>query len=253
MESKFEFKDYMNNILSGLLWETSIIMIVYLFNPEITAKIDWVFIKDFQVVLLSLLIVIAFFFGIILRATEFLIIKLHRWFFGDPYYNVLCINHPQMEIKTGVFYSLPCFKKKLKCLDFNICKGVVHKLKELIDRTKDPINEKNVESDFYCNEFNSNKTSSLRNLGIMAERYLMLKGIEGPYIRFKDIKNFFESVSFPLFLSLVLAKWTLFTSFNCCLYFLILAVIFILFLLRYNYYFRNYVKDVYRFIFFAEV
>jgi len=251
MENKFEFKDLINNILSGLLWEISIIMIVCLVNPEIVKNIDWEFIRSFNVSLFTFLIVFAFLLGIILRGTERPLTKLYHWLFGDPYYNVMLWEHPNKKKNIGFFYSIPSFEMKLKCLDKNVCNEVEIKLYRLKILSKVPSGEENNEYTLICP--NPEKKPSLRNIGIMAERYLMYKKVEGPFIRFKDIKNLFESISFPLFLTLILAKWTLFTSMDCCSYFLILVVIFIFFILRYNYYYRNYVKDVFRMIFFAEV
>ncbi len=254
MENKFEFKDLMNNILSGFLWETSIVMIVYLVNPEIIKTIDWGIVKDFNVILFTLLIVFAFILGIILRGFEKPLTSIYKHLFGDAYYLAI---KPEIEGKDkniGVFYSIPQFRVNLGRLDRNIYKVIEDKMLKIGIISKTTVNDSKEDLiDNFPNTSSKKEKCHLRNIGIMAERYLMIKKIEGPYIRFKDIKNFFESVSFPLFFSLILAKWALFSSFSCFFYFLGVVIIFVIFILRYDYYFRNYVKDVFRLIFFAEV
>jgi len=251
MESKFEFKDLMNNILSGLLWEASIVMIVYLVYPETLMMMDWKTIKDFDVVLFTLLIVFAFILGIVLRGFEKPFTCIYRYIFGDAYFLVL---EPEIEgkgknNKIGIFYSIPKFKVILERLDIATCNVIKEKLFNLgiLANLSGSTSSKDLNCNFPLT------TRKLRNIGIMSERYLIFNKIDGSYLRFKDLKNFFESVSFPLFLTLVLAKWTIFCNVCSCWYFLFVILIFILFILRYDYYMRNYVKDVFRLIFFAKV
>jgi hypothetical protein len=237
MENKFEFKDLMNNILSGLLWGISIIMIVYLVNPEIDINIDWENIKNFIASLFALVIVFAFMPGIILAGFEGPFKIYCKRIFGDPY--CMALDNPENK-KTerlkrnqcNSFYNVVV--PKIICENFSL--EIVNKLLKLrlINRESDEA-IKIALVDYYALLTKKNNCQ-LQNIGIMAERYVVIDKTEGPFIRFKNIKNLIESIYFPLVLTLILAKWTLFTSKDCCLYFLILVVIFMLFILRHNNY-----------------
>ena len=266
MENKFEFKDLMNNVISGILWETSILMIVFLCKPEVIAQIAIEKISEFTAVLFTLLIILAFILGIILRGFEQPFICFYKCLFGTPYNKALKViddkAHEDKIKRTKCKYAcwfihclLKCIKKKLSLkhrrIGFANSEIIIEKLQKL--KIYPPPNSPLTSTESNQSILAENYDHSLTDAGIMAERYLIINKIEGPYLRFKDLKNFFESVSFPLFLSLVLAKWTLFDSMNCCLYFFLVVVFYILFLLRYDYYYRNYVKDIFRLMFFAAV
>lgn len=255
MESKFEFKDIMNSILSGLLWETAIIMMVYLANPQIVELINWEFIQNSNVVIFTLLIITAFLLGIILRGFEKPFTTLYKCVFGSPYNMTLYVpkksTKPQAEKSDCKLFEnwikpARLNKRISKTIRTNLCK---------LDLIQGFENDSDDSSDDQTEPCENVKDTgqSIVNIGIMAERYLMLNKIDGTFGRFKDIKNLFESISFPLFLTLILAKWVFFNEANCFLYFLILVILYILFILRYNYYYRNYVKDIFRMIYFAKV
>jgi len=253
MDTKFEFKDIMNNIIAGLLWEAAIVMIVYLINPEIIKQIDLAIVKDFIAVIFTLALIFAFVLGIILRGLEYPFLKTYRYLFGDPYYLVFKPEKDAIKEKIGIFYSISKFEKQLGRFDSEIGAVIKTKLKSIGIIHQNPPTISSEERILSSGNQKNKKELALRDIGILAERYLMVNNIVGPFTRFKDLKNFFESVSFPLFLSLIMAKWVLFPSVCFCWYFIALLVLFLLFVRRYDYYMRNYVKDIFRFIFFVEI
>jgi len=240
MTDKFDIKDYFNYSISGLLW--IIIIIIFL---DLTTIIDTE--KLFELnqlnnsgIFITLILLFgSYLIGSLFRFTEKVIVFLTNKLYGDFYSSALCIDRdkylkskPKEQIsKLGLFYYF--FKKKPLGIGGKASKRIEGNLKKL-------------------NIFNKSKK---KNQYLMSETYLIMNYDNLRYERLKNLKNFFESISLPIFIisfwvsRIIVCSDTIEWFFKTLLIAIILLVNY-KFIDRYRYLKSNYIKDIYRYFLF---
>lgn len=239
MTDKFDIKDYFNYSISGLLW---LVIIIKLLDMTSILGFDDL-LKFNQLDNSGIFITLVLLFGTYLignlfRFTEKVIIFITNKLYGDFYSSALCTDrnkylksNSKVQIsKLGLCYYF--FKKK----PLGIGKSVSTEIEKNLDSLKILNNSK-------------------KNQYLMSETYLVMNYSNLKYERLKNLKNFYESISFPLF---VLTSWfcnIIICSDNLEWSVKTLTLLFVLFILyrfvdRYRYLKSNYIKDIYRYFLF---
>jgi hypothetical protein len=241
MMDKFDIKDYFNYSIAGLLW---VVIILKFLDVSSIYKFEELT-KVLQIQNSGILITISLLFGTyilgnILRFTEKLIICITDLFYGDIYSCALRTDSDmylkgskKLKIaKLGLRYML--FNKKPLGIGFNSSLEIEKNLKDLKIYNK-----------------------SKKNQHIMCETFLLLNYSDLKYNRLKNLKNLYESISFPFFIIMIWIANEVKKSndFNCyckSIIFLIIILVVIKFIDRYRYLKSNFIKDIYRYFLFIK-
>lgn len=239
MTDKFSIKDYFNYSISGFLW--ILILLKFLDISSIYSSGEFKEANNFPnsgIYFTISLLFVAYILGNILRFSELFLIFLTEILYGDLYSTALC-----SDIDTNLKEST---KVKLKV--FGLCHYLFKKKPLGIGLSASILIENNLK------QLNIYKKSK-KNQHLMCETYLLMKYSKLKYERLKNLKNFYESISFPLF---VIVFWISIQVIGaCCLEWYYKSAILILllitvfqFIIRYKYLKSNYIKDIYRYFLF---
>ncbi len=239
MTDKFDIKDYFNYSIAGLLW---LVIIFKFLDMTSIFKFNELFkfnqMNNAGIFITLLLLLGTFIIGNLLRFTENVIILITSKLYGDFFSSALCTDrdkylnsNARTQIqKLGLRYYL--FKKKPL--------GIGRKASAEI--------EKNLDSLKILNE-------SKKNQFLMSETYLIMNYTNLRFERLKNLKNFYESISFPLFVLTIWICNIIICTENLEWHFKSFTILIILFVIyrfvdRYRYLKSNYIKDIYRYFLF---
>jgi hypothetical protein len=241
MTDKFDIKDYFNYSISGFLW---ILIIVKFLDLSLIYKFeDLKNILQGQntgIYIIFSLFFVAYILGNILRFTEKIIIFIADFMFGDFYSNALYSD-------KKLYLNL---NRKEKLDKLGLCYLLFKKTPLRIGESS----SQNIESNLIQFKIdNKNKKSQ----HIWSETYLLMNYPNLKYERLKNLKNLYESISFPFFVILIWISIVLIQNTNIGWYcksliLLLLVLILFMFIDRYRYLKSNYIKDIYRYFLFER-
>ncbi|MDP4208917.1 MAG: hypothetical protein Q8928_08900 [Bacteroidota bacterium] len=241
MTDKFDIKDYINYSISGLIW--ILIITKYLISVSVLQKdivIEFLKTQNAVVYVTILLLLGSYILGNLLRFTEKILIGIANLLWGDLYSSALFEDREK-------YTKASCREKILK---LGLCFYLFNKKPLAIGKKSSNAIETNL------NKLKINN-SSKKNQHILSETYLLLNYSNLKYQRLKDLKNLYESISFPFFIVITWGILNLIYNDSIMWYnksFIILLLIYIVcqFISRYKFLKANYIKDVYRYFLFYE-
>lgn len=239
MTDKFDIKDYLNYSISGFLW---ILILLKFLDMTAIYKIDDLYKilqkENIEIYIVVLLLFGSYLIGNIFRFTDFLIIIISRILFGDLYSSALCTDRDYCDKdqrkeglkKLGLYFYI--FNKKPLGIGLTSSKEIESNLKQL-------------------KIFNKSKLNQL----ITCEAYLIMNYTNLKFLRLKDLKNLYESISFPFF---IIMYWLISFAISQngislllkITIIILLTIITVMFIDRYRFLKSNYIKDVYRYFIF---
>jgi len=239
MTDKFDIKDYFNYSISGLLW---LVIIFKLLDMTCILEVEDVFkfnqLNNSGLYITLILLLGTYIIGNLFRFTEKVIIFITNKLYGDFYSSALCTDRNKY-LKSNA---------KTQILRLGLCYYLFKKKPLGIGKSASTEIEKNLEKLKILNR-------SKKNQYLMSETYLVMNYSKLKYERLKNLKNFYESISFPLF---VLTFW-LSNAVICTerfewyfkkIFMLVILFIIYQFVDRYRYLKSNYIKDIYRYFLF---
>lgn len=239
MTDKFDIKDYFNYSISGILW--LVIIIKFLLEISIL-KTDDVFrfsqINNADIYIVLIALFGSYILGNLLRFTEGLLLFIVKIFYGDLYETALKSDRDKYKTikeKNKAFgLSFALFKKEPLCIGGRSSIIIEGNLKVL-------------------KIFNGSK----KNQHIMCESFLDMKFSKLNFQRLKNLKNFYESMSFPLFVITIWISYSLLcnNSVDCLMKIIVITILLYIacrFVDRYRFLKSNYIKNVYRYFVFLE-
>lgn len=237
MYDKLDLRDYLNYSISGLLW---LLIFIYLsISTKILKPDDLLNFSKFEnsaIYVTTILLVGTYLIGNILRFSEKSFKLLIKFVWGDPYYWALVTDKKLSKNsgwkKNGALSKFKIIRKKQLSIELNYSNKIEQTLKNL-----DIFNENNKKNQF-----------------IMAETYILLNYNTLKFMRLRDLKNLYESISLPFFLFCFIINYEFFKYHNLfsinIIFIFITLIIVCEYIDRYRFLYSNYIKDVYRYFLF---
>lgn len=238
MYDKLGLRDYLNYSISGLLW---LFIVLYFLLSIKMLKLDDLQslnkLENSAIYVTLILLVGTYLIGNLLRFSELLLKFLLGLFWGNPHYWALKTDKNRRKDsswkKNGALSKFKKFRQKQLSIGLQYSGKIEPNLKKL-------------------NIFNKKK----ENQFIMAETYLLLNYNSLKFMRLRDLKNFYESISLPFFIICFIINYEFFKIYdisliqNISITCLITLIITYKFVDRYRFLLSNYIKDVYRYFLF---
>lgn len=234
MNSQFSLKDYLNYTISGILWMTILLYLLFKLNIISSDMIFSIILKaDSNIFGFTIVFFGGYLMGNILRFTDCATRYLNKLLFGDPYSYALQPDkvNAKKSKKLGLIGNW-CNSK-----NYSIGKK---KSVEIIEKLK-----------YLDLKLDNNK-----------DQYILLECFLGQTIenkkanRMNELKNFYDSISAPVFAILILLLCEITVSNVDFIHKIIICILILMiwynFMDRYRFLYSNYIKETYRNLLFIK-